>query len=64
MDERTKKGCGADMIRKIVARHDGRLENNGWLVTGDSKVYSSVPDHYHSGLGELILVELEMSAQT
>ncbi|MDE0862860.1 MAG: hypothetical protein OSA98_03670 [Rubripirellula sp.] len=52
------------MIRKIVARHDGRLENNGWLVTGDSKVYSSVPDHYHSGLGELILVELEMSAQT
>lgn len=46
------------VIREFVRKWDGKVESHKWFVSGEQKAYSSIPDHYHSGLGSLSLIEV------
>ena len=45
------------VIRSFMSKWNGEMVNHKFLVQKEMKIYPSVPDHYHSGLGHLFLVE-------
>ena len=50
--------CATDLIRQMVSKWGGNVVGHKWLITGEMKAYSSIPDHFHSGLGSLNLIEV------
>ena len=54
----TDPSVASDVIRGFVRKWDGKVESHKWFVTGEQKAYSSIPDHFHSGLGNLVLIEV------